>query len=216
MKISPSILSLDFTKFDEQLEILNKNAEYIHFDVMDGNFVPNLTFGPKILDAFNKKSDLIMDVHLMISNPGKYFYDYILAGADIITFHIESLGNNIKKASGLIADIKGCKVKAGISINPKTDIKLIEPLLKDLDLVLVMSVEPGFGGQSFMEDSLDKVKYLKEQKDLNNYNYIIEIDGGINEKNAKLAKKAGVELLVAGSFVFKGDIASNINILKNI
>lgn len=216
MKIAPSVLSLDYSKFNEQLNILNNNVEYIHFDVMDGHFVPNITFGPMILKSFKDSSNLILDVHLMISDPFKYFENFIDAGANIITFHFEALNNDINKSKELITKIHSKNCKSGISIKPNTDIKLIEPLLNDLDLVLVMSVEPGFGGQKFIESSLDKVKYLKEHKQTNNCNYIIEIDGGINNETAKLVKDAGVELAVAGSYIFKGDILNNINTLKNI
>ena len=216
MKIAPSILSLDYSKFNEQLKILNENVEYIHFDVMDGHFVPNISFGPSILKTFDDNSDLIMDVHLMISDPNKYIDDFIKSGADIITFHFEALDNDINKSLDLINKIHSKGIKAGISVKPNTDIKFIEPLLNELDLVLIMSVEPGFGGQSFIESSLDKVKYLSNIKSINNYKYIIEIDGGINNETAKLCKDAGVELAVAGSYIFKDNILDKINILKNI
>lgn len=216
LKIAPSILSLDFSKFNEQLNILNNNVEYIHFDVMDGHFVPNITFGPSILRTFKDTSNLIMDVHLMIKDPFKYLNDFANAGANIITFHIEAVDNDINKAKNIIDEIHKKNIKAGISIKPNTDVKIIEPLLKDLDLVLIMSVEPGFGGQTFIDSSLEKAKFLKNQKINNNYKYIIEIDGGINDKTAVLCKEAGVELLVAGSYIFKGDILNNINKLKNI
>lgn len=216
MKIAPSILSLDYSKFKEQLDILNNNVEYIHFDVMDGHFVPNISFGSIILDTFNKNSDLIMDVHLMISDPMKYTDDFIKAGADIITFHVEALNNDINKCKELIKYIHFKGIKAGISVKPNTDVKIIDSLLNILDLVLIMSVEPGFGGQKFIESSLDKVKYLKSVKESNNYNYIIEIDGGINDQTAIKAKEAGVELAVAGSYLFNGDIKNNINKLSKI
>ena len=216
MKIAPSILSLDYSKFKEQLDILNNNVEYIHFDVMDGHFVPNISFGSIILDTFNKNSDLIMDVHLMISDPMKYTDDFIKAGSDIITFHVEALNNDINKCKELINYIHSKGIKAGISVKPNTDVKTIDSLLNILDLVLIMSVEPGFGGQKFIESSLDKVRYLKSVKESNNYNYIIEIDGGINDQTAIKAKEAGVELAVAGSYLFKGDIKNNIDKLSNI
>lgn len=214
MEIAPSVLSLDYSKFSEQLNILNKNVRYLHFDVMDGHFVPNITFGPDILKSFKKSSNLFLDVHLMILNPKFYIDKFIEAGADAITFHFEALNYDIDKSYELINYIHNKNIKAGISIKPMTDIESIEPLLKHLDLVLVMSVEPGFGGQEFIESSLDKIRYLKKYKDFNKLEYLIEIDGGINDKTAFLCKEAGADILVAGSYVFKGDIQTNINNLK--
>lgn len=209
MILAPSVLSLDYSKFSEQLNILNNNVKWLHFDVMDGHFVPNLSFGPAILKTFRKNSSLFLDVHLMVSDP-KFFSDvFIKNGADGITFHYEAF-NDIDKCEELIKHIKDNYVQAGISIKPNTNVKLIEPLLKDLDLVLVMSVEPGFGGQNFMENQLEKVKWLKEYKDNNNLNYHIEIDGGINGQTAYKAVDAGCDVLVAGSYIFDGDIKTNI------
>ena len=216
MKIAPSILSMDFSKFDEQLKLINDNFEYIHFDVMDGHFVPNISFGPYICKTFDRNSDLLMDVHLMISDPMKYAKDFIEAGADIITFHIESMNNDINKCNELIDYLHQNNIKAGVSIKPNTNVDVIEPLLSKIDLVLVMSVEPGFGGQKFIESSLEKVYKLKEYKTSNNYNYLIEIDGGINSETIIKCKEAGVDIAVAGSYIFNGNILNNISNIKNV
>ena len=214
MIISPSVLSLDYSKFNQQIEQLNEsNAEWIHFDVMDGHFVPNLTFGPDILKGYKKASTKILDVHIMVTNPIMFSEIFINAGADIITFHYETL--NHEQIIELIKYIKSKKVMVGISIKPNTAVEVLKPYLKDIDVALVMSVEPGFGGQSFIESSINKIKYLKNQKSINNYNYFIEVDGGINDLTASLAQEAGAEVLVSGSYIFKGDIKKNIDILLN-
>lgn len=213
MIIAPSILSLDYSEFKSQLNILNENCEYIHFDVMDGHFVPNLSFGPDIFKAFRKNSNLFMDVHLMVSNPF-YFSDvFIKAGADGITFHDEALPDLESKLE-LINKIHDNYCKAGISIKPKTDVLSIMPLLDEVDLVLVMSVEPGYGGQAFIEDTYEKIKQLNDYRLRKNLNYKIEVDGGVNDKNAYKLKECGTDILVAGSFVFKGDLKANIDNLK--
>lgn len=198
MIVAPSILSADFNKLLEEVKTCEK-AEFLHIDIMDGHFVPNISFGPTVYKNLKKNVKNVLDVHLMISDPIKYLDDHVKAGADIFTFHYEAVLN----VSEMIYEIKKRNVKAGISIKPKTDVNVLLPYLKDLDLVLVMSVEPGFGGQSFMDNSLPKLEMLAKLKKENNYNYLIEVDGGINEETAKLVAKAGCEVVVAGTYVFK-------------
>ena len=198
MLVAPSILSADFNKLLEEVKEC-KNAEFIHIDVMDGHFVPNISFGPTVYKNLKGKINNIFDVHLMISDPMKYLDDHVKAGADIFTFHYEADCD----IDEMIREIKKRNIKAGISIKPKTDVSVLLPYLKDLDLVLVMSVEPGFGGQSFMDNSLKKISQLVKLKKDNNYNYLIEVDGGINETTAKLVAKAGCEVVVAGTYIFK-------------
>lgn len=201
--IAPSLLSADFFNLEKEIINLEKEgAKYLHFDVMDGHFVPNISFGAPVLKCFKNKTNLILDVHLMISDPKKYVLDFINAGSDILTFHIEAYKNNtdILKTIELI---KKHNKKVGLSIKINTDINLLLPYLDKIDLVLIMSVEPGFGGQEFNEKALDHLKKIKELKDKNNYKYLIEIDGGINEDTSKIAIKYGAEILVSGSYIFK-------------
>lgn len=213
MIVSPSVLSLDYAKFAEQLKEVNECCEWVHFDVMDGNFVPNITFGPKIFSDFRKNSDLFMDVHLMVTNP-EYFSDVFADnGADGITFHYESF-NDLEKCDKLIDKIHSKYIKAGISIRPKTPVEVIKPLLNKLDLVLIMSVEPGFGGQEFMPETLEKIKELDRIRKENNYKFLIQDDGGVNSNTAFDILHAGCDVLVAGSFVFKGDIKNNVEMLR--
>ena len=198
MQIAPSILSSDFARLALEVESI-KNCDMVHIDVMDGHFVPNLTFGAPVVKCIRKYTDLFFDCHLMISNPLKYAKDFANAGADLITFHYES-DDNPKE---VIDEIKRLGCKVGISIKPKTKVEEIYPYLDMVDLILIMSVEPGFGGQSFMAEVLDKVVKLKELKQKENKKYVIEIDGGIDDKTIHLAKDAGVEICVAGSYIFK-------------
>jgi ribulose-phosphate 3-epimerase len=214
IQISPSILSADFSQLGIEIKRLEEGgADMIHVDVMDGHFVPNLTIGPPVIKALKKNCSLKFDVHLMISPVHKYIEAYADAGADIITIHPEAtdnLENSIKK-------IKEKNKKVGVSLNPKTKIDLILDLLGQIDLVLIMSVNPGFGGQKFMPEVLDKVKDLKKIKDQKKLDFDIEIDGGINFDNCKSAIDAGANILVSGTTVFKsndGDIKKNINLLK--
>ncbi|MDD6467542.1 MAG: ribulose-phosphate 3-epimerase [Erysipelotrichaceae bacterium] len=199
--VSPSALSIDFSRLNEQIEAFNQSeAEYLHFDVMDGHLVPNLTFGPDILKGLKKMTSKVMDVHLMVTDPVHYAEVFVNAGADIITFHIEAIKNDAGLA--LVDDLHQKQIRAGITLKPKTSVETLIPYLEKVDMVLVMSVEPGFGGQSFMADMLEKVRFLKQYREEHQLSYLIEIDGGINEETGKLAKEAGCDILVAGSYVF--------------
>lgn len=211
--ISPSILSLDYSKVNEQLnELVESEAEWLHFDVMDGHFVPNLTFGPDILKGFKKATNMVMDVHLMVDNPRMFANVFGKAGADIITFHYEAC-KDIDDCVNLCREIRAMGLKCGVSVKPKTDVKVLFPILNEMDMVLIMSVEPGFGGQSFMHDSLDKVRLLKEKINEINLDIDIEIDGGINKETGQLSVDAGVNVLVAGSYIFKQDISEGVHSL---
>ena len=214
IKISPSILSADFSQLGAEIKRLEDGgADMIHVDVMDGHFVPNLTIGPPVIKALKKHCSLQFDVHLMISPVHKYIEAYANAGADIITIHPEAT-DNLKES---ILKIKSLNKKVGVSLNPESKINLIKNLLDQIDLVLIMSVNPGFGGQRFMPEVLDKIKKLKKIQNEENIDFDIEIDGGINFDNCQLAIEAGANILVSGTTVFKsnnGDIKKNINLLK--
>ncbi|MCH4223000.1 MAG: ribulose-phosphate 3-epimerase [Solobacterium sp.] len=206
MIIAPSVLSVDYSHLSEQMKELNESdAQWIHYDVMDGHFVPNLTFGPDILKGFRKLSDRFLDVHLMITDPIYYSDIFIDAGADGITFHEEALLDE-EKIRSLAKHLRLRGIQAGLSIKPKTDLDKLKPYLEDFDLFLIMSVEPGFGGQKFMPDSIERVRTLRSWLDELHLNTHIEVDGGINAETGKLIKEAGADVLVAGSYVFKNNI----------
>ena len=215
IKISPSILSADFSRLGEEIIALEKaGADYIHIDVMDGHFVPNITIGPEVIKRLRPITKLVFDVHLMIAPVDNFIKDFAQAGADIITFHPEAT----KNLPGTIKLIKSFGKKVGVSLKPNSPISLVEAYLEQIDLILVMSVNPGFGGQKFMPEVLDKVKELKKIIDKKKLNIDIEIDGGINFNNSKEVKDCGANILVSGSTVFNensGDLKKNIDILRS-
>jgi ribulose-phosphate 3-epimerase len=215
IKISPSILSADFSRLGEEIIALEKaGADYIHIDVMDGHFVPNITIGPEVIKRLRPITRLTFDVHLMIEPVDKFVKDFAEAGADIITFHPEAT----KNLSETIKLIKSFGKKVGVSLKPGSPISLVESFLEQIDLILIMSVNPGFGGQKFMPEVLDKMKQLKNMIDKKKLNIDIEIDGGINFNNSKKVKNYGANILVSGSTVFKennGDLKKNIQLLRS-
>jgi ribulose-phosphate 3-epimerase len=199
MILAPSLLSADFARLAEEIrEVESYGCHWLHVDVMDGHFVPNLTIGPVVVESLRKTTKSTLDCHLMVNEPAKMVPWFLKAGADVVTIHFEATESLVE----ILRTIRAAGKKAGVSIKPKTPVETLEPYLKELDLVLVMSVEPGFGGQSFMPESLDKVRWLAERKKSGGHAFLIEIDGGINQKTIGLAKAAGVEVFVAGNAVF--------------
>ncbi len=202
-KIAPSILSCDFTSLGEEVKSVS-NADYIHIDVMDGHFVPNITIGACVYKNLKKYTNIPLDVHLMISDPSKYACDFIKAGSDVLTFHYEAIKSE-EEIDALIAYIHSQNVMAGISIKPSTDVKVLNKYLSKMDVILVMSVEPGFGGQKFMDNSLEKIQYLFDMRQKYHYHYLIEVDGGINKETLISCKKAGCDIFVAGTYIFNSN-----------
>ena len=199
LELSPSLLSADFTNLKSDIEVLDKNGvKYLHLDVMDGMFVPNISFGPMIIKQLRPLTDMIFDVHLMIEDPDRYVQNFKDGGADILTVHVEAC----KHLHRTISYIKSLGMKAGVSLNPATNIDVLDYVLEDLDLVLIMSVSPGFGGQSFIPSALDKIRELKEKIKKRNLNVIVEVDGGVKTTNVKDVIEAGADLIVSGSDVF--------------
>lgn len=210
--IAPSLLSSDFADLKTEIaKVTEAGAHLLHVDVMDGHFVPNLTIGMPVVKAIKGATTLPLDVHLMIDNPEKYIEEFAKAGSDYLTIHVEST----KTVKDCLVQIRKLKMKPGITLRPKTKLDEIKPFLALVDLVLIMTVEPGFGGQSFMHDQLEKVSWLKSYRDKNHLSYLIEIDGGVNEQTAQLCWEAGADVLVAGSAVFTGEKSAE-NYRKNI
>ena len=205
--VAPSLLAADFSKLREEIqEVESYGAEYLHLDVMDGNFVPNISFGAPIISSIRKHSNLVFDVHLMVENPDRFIKDMVDAGADVITIHAEAT----KHLNRTIQLIKSYGKKVGVALNPSTPLDVIKYDLKDIDMVLIMTVNPGFGGQKFIEDMTEKIKELRNiNKDID-----IQVDGGINAETAKKVKEAGANILVAGSYVFSGNYKEKIESLK--
>lgn len=205
--VAPSLLAADFSKLREEIqEVESYGAEYLHLDVMDGNFVPNISFGAPVISSIRKHSNLVFDVHLMVENPDRFIKDMVDAGADVITIHAEAT----KHLNRTIQLIKSYGKKVGVALNPSTPLDVIKYDLKDIDMVLIMTVNPGFGGQAFIEGMLQKIRDLRSIDS----NIDIQVDGGINDKTSKLVKEAGANILVAGSYLFKGDYKQKIESLR--
>lgn len=211
--LSPSILSADFTKLGEEIETIdNAGAEYIHVDVMDGMFVPSISYGMPVIKSIRKSTGKVFDVHLMICEPIRYIADFAASGADMITVHVEACSDVV----ATIEKIREYKLKVGITLNPDTPVSAIKPYLNRVDMVLIMSVNPGFGGQKFITSSVDKIKEVKRLRDELNLSYDIEVDGGINIDNLATVLEAGANVIVAGSAIFRGDAAENVKKFKSI
>ena len=211
--LSPSILSADFTKLGEEIETIdNAGAEYTHVDVMDGMFVPSISYGMPVIKSIRKSTGKVFDVHLMISEPIRYIADFAASGADMITVHVEACSDVV----ATIEKIREYKLKVGITLNPDTPVSAIKPYLNRVDMVLIMSVNPGFGGQKFITSSVDKIKEVKRLRDELNLSYDIEVDGGINIDNLATVLEAGANVIVAGSAIFRGDAAENVKKFKSI
>lgn len=212
LELSPSLLSADFTNLKSEMEVLDKNGvKYLHLDVMDGMFVPNISFGPMIIKQLRPLTNMIFDVHLMIEDPDRYVQNFKDSGADILTVHYEAC----KHLHRTVSYIKSLGMKAGVSLNPATNIDVLDYVLEDLDLVLIMSVNPGFGGQSFIPSAIDKIKNLKAKIRERNLNVIVEVDGGVKTTNVKDVIEAGADLIVSGSDVF-ADKENRIRAYKEI
>ena len=212
LELSPSLLSADFTNLKSEMEVLGKNGvKYLHLDVMDGMFVPNISFGPMIIKQLRPLTNMVFDVHLMIEDPDRYVQNFKDAGADILTVHYEAC----KHLHRTVSYIKSLGMKAGVSLNPATNIDVLDYVLEDLDLVLIMSVNPGFGGQSFIPSAIDKIKNLKAKIRERNLNVIVEVDGGVKTTNVKDVIEAGADLIVSGSDVF-ADKENRIRAYKEI